>query len=112
MKTARMAPSTDSAPFMPHAHATSWGRVAASSLTPAGSGMPITIPAGVISATASARRSGSGQAIAAWTIAGSTLPQSSATTATAQHASDRRAPHMSVADSPAQHAAQARAEQQ
>ena len=48
--------------------------------------MPITMPAGVISATASAIRSASGHAIAAWTITGSTLPQSSATRATAPQA--------------------------
>ena len=40
MKTASVAPSTDSAPFMPHAHGTSCGWDAANSRMPAGSGRP------------------------------------------------------------------------
>ena len=64
MNTASVAPTTDSAPFMPHAQGISCGSASDNRRTPAGSGTPISIPAGSISATAVNRRIGSGHAIA------------------------------------------------
>jgi hypothetical protein len=64
MNTASVAPTTESAPFMPQAHGISCGWVSDSSRTPAGSGTPISMPAGNISATAVSKRIGSGHAIA------------------------------------------------
>src|SRR2546427_832518 len=46
MKIASVAPTTESAPFIPHAHATICGARAFSRRMPAGMGMPSTIPIG------------------------------------------------------------------
>ena len=70
------------------------------------------MPAGVISATASASRSVSGHAIAAWTMARQHAAPEERDDGHRDAGDDRRAPDAGVADPPAQHAAEAGAEQQ
>ena len=58
IKTASVAPMTDSAPFMPHAQGTRAESFAVISRMPAGNGIPISTPAGAISSTVRAMRCG------------------------------------------------------
>ena len=71
MKTASVAPMTDSAPFMPHAQGTRAESFAVISRMPAGSGIPISTPAGAMSSTVSAMRSAWLALMAARMIGGS-----------------------------------------
>ena len=64
MKMASVAPTTDSAPFMPQAHGIICGARAASSRSPAGIGTPSRTPTGTSVTTATAMRPGLGNGIA------------------------------------------------
>ena len=83
MKIASVAPTTDSAPFMPQAHVSICGARARRSWMPAGIGTPRTIPIGTSTVTAIAMRTGRAKGIAQFT--------SGVTPATHAHADDRDA---------------------
>ena len=111
INTARVAPITDRAPFMPHAHGTRAESRAAIRRMPAGKGIPISTPAGVIRRTVSAMRWACEALIAARMIGRQRDDTENRDADDAQEDELDGAPQRGVADAAADEAADAGAEQ-
>ena len=90
MKTASVAPTTERAPFIAHAHGSSSSPRLASSRMPAGMGIPMTSPAGSRIATATAMRPANPTLIAERITGGSATTANSPSAATQQSARSAR----------------------
>ncbi len=110
MKTASVAPMTESAPFMPHAQGTRAESFTVIRRMPAGSGMPNSTPAGVISRTVRRMRTAWLALIVERMIGGSATMARIATPTTPSSDELHRAQQPRVGDATADKAADARTE--
>ena len=112
MKIASVAPTTDSAPLIPHAHGIICGAVALSSRSPVGIGRPSAMPSGTSVATAMAIRVARAKGIAHATSGVTTTMMTQPRTAMSASDDGARAPQAVVGEPPAPRGAEAGAEQQ